>query len=73
MDGDELRRAGFASAVRSRRLLLHLSQEQLAGRAGVDRKTVNRVEQAVHNLSMDRMWRLADALDIDVRDLLGPR
>ncbi len=68
----EMRRRWFADAVRARRRALHLSQEQVAQRSGLDRKTVNRVEQAVQNLSMDRMWRLAEALDLDVRDLLGP-
>ena len=72
MPDDALRRTWFGESVRARRLLLHLSQGQLGARAGLDRKTVNRVEQAVQNLSMDRMWRLADALDIDVRDLLRP-
>ena len=73
MTVDDQRRAWFGHAVRDRRGLLHLSQGQLADRAGLDRKTVNRVELAVQNLSMERMWRLADALDLDVRELLGPR
>jgi transcriptional regulator with XRE-family HTH domain len=68
----EMRRRWFADSVRARRRALHLSQEQVAQRSGLDRKTVNRVEQAVQNLSMDRMWRLAEALDLDVRDLLSP-
>ena len=64
------RRRTFGTAVRERRRVLHLSQQQLADRAGVDRKTVTRVETAVGSLTMERMWRLADALDVDVRELL---
>ena len=64
------RRRAFGAAVRERRRLLHLSQQQLATRAGIDRKTVTRVETAVGTLTMERMWRLADALDLDARELL---
>ena len=63
------RRLIFGDNVRHYRHELALSQEQLAVAAGVDRKTINRIEQGVHSVRLDNVWLIADALGVDVRDL----
>lgn len=61
------RRLVFGGNVRRHRQELGISQEQLAVSAGVDRKTINRVEQGVHSVRLDNVWLIADALEVDVR------
>ncbi len=70
IDGVALaRRLVFGGNVRRYRQELGLSQEQLAVAAGVDRKTINRVEQGVHSVRLDNVWLIADALEVDVQSL----
>jgi transcriptional regulator with XRE-family HTH domain len=47
--------------LRSRR---GLSQEQLAHQAGVDRKTVHRMEQATYNVGVDAYLLVAEVLGV---------
>lgn len=63
------RRLVFGGNVRRYRQENGLSQEQLANAAGIDRKTINRIEQGVHSVRLDNVWLIADALDVDIRDL----
>lgn len=51
-------------AIHDRRLLLNLSQEQLADRAGLHRTYISDVERAYRNISIRTLFRLAQALDI---------
>ena len=70
IDGVTLaRRLVFGGNVRRYRQAQGLSQEELAETAGIDRKTVNRIEQGVHSVRLDNVWLLADALEVDIRDL----
>ena len=64
------RRREFGSQVRELRTQRGLSQEQLAHVAGLDRTYVGSVERGERNISLDNIWALADALEIDVSDLL---
>lgn len=48
-----------------------LSQEKLAELAGLDRKTVNRIEQGTHSTLIDHLLLIADALRVPLRDLVG--
>jgi DNA-binding XRE family transcriptional regulator len=59
--GDRIR------AVRSER---KLSQEKLAEHAGLDRKTVNRIEQAANSPMLDHLLLIAAALDVSLADLV---
>lgn len=52
----------FGQAVRAHRKALGLSQERLAVRAGCDRQSINRVENAAYSPSLVRILRIADAL-----------
>lgn len=51
-------------------MALGLSQEELASRATFERKSVSRVENGSYAPSLDRLWRLADALDVPLHTLL---
>jgi transcriptional regulator with XRE-family HTH domain len=51
---------------------LGLSQEKLADLAGLHRTYVGSVERAERNISIDNVERLAQALNLDIIDLLRP-
>jgi putative transcriptional regulator len=55
--------------VRAKRKALGLSQEKLAEKAGCDRQSINRVENAAYSPSLDRVFKLADALGLSLSDL----
>lgn len=65
-------RARFAHRLRVQRQELGLSQEELADLAGLHRTYIGSVERAERNISIDSMERLAQALKLDVSDLLAP-
>lgn len=49
-----------------------LSQEELAELGEFHRTYVSQLERCVTNISIDGLERLANALSVDVRDLLKP-
>jgi len=59
----------FGSRVRGLRLQKGLSQEELAQLAGIDRTYIGGVERGERNLSLLNVKKLADALDINAKDL----
>jgi len=61
----------FADEIRSRRLALGLSQEDLAERAGLHRNSVGLVERGKHALGLLALLRLADALGVNASELLS--
>ena len=56
----------FATAVRACRGRLGISQEELAGRAGLHRTYVSDIERGARNLSLESIDKLAKALEIPV-------
>src|SRR2546427_11599850 len=56
----------FATEVRACRGRLGISQEELAGRAGLHRTYVSDIERGAHNLSLESIDKLAKALEIPV-------
>lgn len=54
----------FGAAVRLRRNHLGISQEELAGRAGLHRTYISDVERGARNVSLESIHRLADALTV---------
>lgn len=56
----------FGPSVRRHRVLLRLSQEELADRAGIDRTYISGVERGVRNPTLDVMQRITHGLGIDL-------
>ena len=59
----------FGARVRALRMDRGLSQEQLAHSAGLHRAVVGFIERGEREVGISKVWLLADALDVDVRDL----
>lgn len=64
-------RAIFARNLKKLRVESRLSQEELADLAGLHRTYVGSVERGERNISIDNMECLAQALKINVKDLLS--
>lgn len=63
----------FGRAVRSLRIQRGLSQAAVALAAGVDRKTINRVENARFAPHLDHVFAIADALGVRPEELFRDR
>lgn len=63
-------RAAFGQSVRTQRLRVGLSQEDLAHAAGLDRSYVGGVERGARNVSLDNIYRIAQALGVDASSLV---
>jgi len=61
----------FGKKVREERDKLGLSQEELAGRAGVHRTYVGMIERAEKNITLENIERIAKALDLKMRDFFA--
>jgi transcriptional regulator with XRE-family HTH domain len=56
----------LAAIIKEARVHRELSQDALAQRAGVDRKTVNRIENNRFSPSFETLTRILDVLNADV-------
>lgn len=64
----------IATAVRRERGRLGLSMSELAKRAGVSKSTLSQLESGSGNPSVETLWALSTALDIEISRLLdSPR
>ncbi|MEU3507714.1 helix-turn-helix transcriptional regulator [Streptomyces longwoodensis] len=63
-------RRRIGDRVRAVRTERRLTQERLAELAGLDRKTVNRIEQGTHGTSIDHLALIAHALSSSLVDLV---
>jgi CheY-like chemotaxis protein/DNA-binding XRE family transcriptional regulator len=61
----------FGAAVRLRRDHLGISQEELAGRAGLHRTYISDVERGARNVSLESIYRLATALEVPLSALFA--
>lgn len=59
-----------AERITAKRKQAGLSQDALAEMAGIDRKTVNRIENGHFSPSMDTFFRIAYALRANAKDFL---
>lgn len=64
-------RLRFAANLRTARLAVGLSQEDLADKAGFHRSYVSQVERAVTNITVDNACKLADLLGVDLAVLFS--
>lgn len=66
----ELRRKVLGQNIRTRRLALRLSQEDLAAEASLHRTYVGAVERGERNVSLDNIVAIATALHVSASELL---
>lgn len=60
----------FGARVREFRKARGLTQHQLAESAGIDRKTINRIENSRYSPSLTNVFAIADALNVPSSTLL---
>lgn len=60
----------FGLKVREQRKLKKLSQEKLALLCNIDRSYMGRIERGEVNVTIERVYELAKALGVEVKDLL---
>lgn len=72
MKTDRGARQRFGEAVRRRRGWLGISQEELAGRAGLHRTYVSDIERGARNPTLEAITCLARALQTPAHSLLAP-
>lgn len=63
-------RRAIGDHVRAERMRQKLTQERLAERVGLDRKTINRIEQGTHGTLIDHLTLIARVLDVPLADLV---
>ena len=62
----------LAKRLRAERAIRNLSQEQLAGLAGMHRTYLGSIERGERNVSIDNIQLLAEVLGLDISVLLAP-
>ena len=60
----------FGLKVREKRKLKKLSQERLALLCNIDRSYMGRIERGEVNITLERLYEIANVLEVDTRDLL---
>ncbi|AYV36562.1 helix-turn-helix domain-containing protein [Aeromonas veronii] len=60
----------FGNTIRERRLRLGISQDALALMTDIDRSYVGRIERGEVNVTLEKAYKIAQALDCDIQDLL---
>lgn len=64
------RRRAVGDHIRAERTRQKVTQERLAELAGLDRKTISRIENGAHATLLDHLLLIADALNIPLADLV---
>jgi transcriptional regulator with XRE-family HTH domain len=64
-------RGVLATNLRKMRSERNLSQEALAGLAGIHRNYLGGIERCERNVGLDNLQKLADALNVTVPELVG--
>jgi transcriptional regulator with XRE-family HTH domain len=64
------RRLAVGTRIRDARERARLTQEEVADRAGLDRKTISRIENGVMAVLIDHLLDIADALGVPPSSLL---
>lgn len=60
----------FGAQVREFRKARRLTQQQLAELAGIDRKTINRIENTRYSPTLTNVFAIADALEVPANRLV---
>lgn len=64
------RRRLLGDRIRAARVEAKLTQEMLGELSGIDRQSINRIEQGHAAARIDSLFRIAEALDVDLADLV---
>lgn len=56
--------------VRNKRTEKKISQESLALLCGIDRSYLGRIERGEVNLTVEKLYEIATALEVDIKELL---
>jgi transcriptional regulator with XRE-family HTH domain len=64
-------RQRLAQRLRAERAIRNISQEQLAGLAGMHRTYVGSIERGERNVGLDNIELLAEVLGLDISELLA--
>ena len=62
----------FGQKVRGERAKVGLTQEELAGRAGVHRTYIGMIERAEKNITLENIEKIAKALNVPIDYLVKP-
>lgn len=65
------RRRQVGEHIRHVREGLNMTQPEVCGRSGVDLATYSRIEQGHSSAKLDTLIRIADAMGVALRDLVG--
>jgi transcriptional regulator with XRE-family HTH domain len=65
-----IRRRAIGDRIRAARIHTNLTQEKLAELAGMDRQTINRIEQGHQSPILDTLILIAHALGVPLADLV---
>ncbi|WP_459385243.1 helix-turn-helix domain-containing protein [Arthrobacter humicola] len=63
------RRKQVGARIREIRMSRDLTQEALGLEAGIDRRTIIRIEWGEISISYERLWEIADVLRVDLAEL----
>lgn len=70
---EQQRNRALGAKVRDIRRSQNITQEHLAKRLGISRRTIQKYEEGSSGLSVAKMEQLATILDVPVTDILGYR
>jgi len=60
----------FGVKMRERRKILKISQDKLALLTDIDRSYVGRIERGEVNVTLEKVYQIAEVLECDAKDLL---
>lgn len=61
----------LGQSVRYLRLKKGMSQEELAFNAGLNLNSVSTFERGVNNIKIKNLYKIADALDVEIEEILN--
>lgn len=59
----------LGAQIKALRTAKNLTQEQIAAQLGISRRKYAHIESGAHNISLDILSKIADILDVTVRDI----
>ncbi|MEZ8187556.1 helix-turn-helix domain-containing protein [Shewanella sp. 5S214] len=60
----------FGRKIRAKRKILGISQDKMALLAEMDRSYAGRIERGEVNITLEKVYQLAEVLECDVKELL---